>query len=204
MSRSLIARSARVVACALAVATAGCGPAAAASSDTVTVSSGEGGASVSLDSALTLFRADLPPVASLSGGSTSIDALVARFATAVVRADTAALRALVMSRAEFAWLYYPTSTFVSPPTKQEPALAWFLHLQASTKGATRLFNRYGGSDLALVRNSCQPPRVMGHNRLWDDCTQTITVRDETAVIRLFGGILERDGQYKIFSFTNDL
>lgn len=198
-----IARSARVAACALAVAMTACGPAAAADRDPP-ATAGEGGAPVPIDSALTLFRADLAPVASLRGGSTSIDSLLARLIAAVVRTDTVALRELVMSRAEFAWLYYPTSPFVRTPTKQEPALAWFLHLQASTKGATRLFNRYGGSDLALLANTCAPPKAMGENRLWDDCTQVISVRGDTSVIRLFGGMLERDGRYKIFSYTNDL
>src|SRR5262245_9032664 len=53
------------------------------------------------------FRAGLPPVASLSGGASSREALIRRFVTALETSDTAGLRNLLMSRAEFAWLYYP-------------------------------------------------------------------------------------------------
>ena len=167
---------------------------------------GEGGSPVSLDSALKLFRRDLEPVTELQDSERSIADVVARLATAVERSDTTALRALVMSRREFAWLYYPTSPFTRAPTKQEPTLAWFLHLQASEKGATRLFNAYGGRSLRLAGHECMaPPRLEGNNRLWFDCVQLLTEEQgDTTVTRLFGGIIERDGRFKILSYSNDL
>lgn len=166
---------------------------------------GEGGSPVSLDSALKLFRRDLEPVTELQNAEHSIADLVARFTTAVERSDTTALRALVMSRREFAWLYYPTSPFTRAPTKQEPHLAWFLHLQASAKGATRLFNAYGGRSLRLAGHQCKAPRLEENNRLWFDCVQRLREeRGDTTVTRLFGGIIERDGRFKIFSYSNDL
>ena len=179
-------------------------PAAEVRQDSNGVPMSEGGSPVGLDSALALFRATLEPVTSLGGGEPTIEALVAQFGRAVARRDTAALRGLAMNRAEFAWLYYPESPFVRPPMQQEPGLAWFLHMQNSTKGATRLFNRLGGSQVRIVRNQCAPPRIMGRNRLWDDCAQLALVDRDTIRVRLFAGILERDGRYKIFSFANDL
>jgi hypothetical protein len=124
----------------------------------------------------------------------------------VERSDTNALRALVMSRREFAWLYYPTSAFTRAPTKQEPNLAWFLHLQASQKGATRLLNAYAGHSLRIAGNQCEAqPRAEGNNTLWFDCTQRVVQEHgDTTVVRLFGGILERNGRFKIFSYSNDL
>lgn len=93
----------------------------------------------------------------------------------------------------------------SVPTKQEPGLAWFLQIEHSQKGATRLMNRYGGQPLRLVRNECrQPARSEGRNVLWDDCLQTIVSGGDTVVMRLIGGVYERDGRFKIFSYTNDL
>lgn len=199
-------RLARLLCGALAVTLAACDPAPAAEvrQDPEAGPKSEGGSPVGLDSALALFRATLEPVTSLGGGAPTIEALVARFGRAVARRDTAALRGLAMTRAEFAYLYYPESPFVRPPMRQEPGLVWFLHMENSRKGATRLFSRLGGSQVRIAQNECGPPRIMGRNRLWDDCAQTIALDGDTLRVRLFAGILERDGRYKIFSFANDL
>jgi hypothetical protein len=110
-----------------------------------------------------------------------------------------------MSRREFAYLYYPTSPFTRAPTKQEPGLAWFLHLQNSQKGVTRLLKRYGGGPLRIIRNECKaPPRLEGANVLWDDCIQTLVAGRDTITTRLFGGVYERSGRFKVFSYSNDL
>lgn len=165
---------------------------------------GEGGAAVSLDSALTLFRAGVAPVAELQNGASSLEGIVARLVRAVEQMDTMAVRDIVMSRAEFAYLYYPTSVFTRPPMKQEPGLVWFLHTQHSEKGASRLMNRYGAAPLRLS-NSCAAPKLEGENRLWFDCVQRVARADgDTAIVRLFGGVYERNGRFKIFSYGNDL
>jgi hypothetical protein len=166
---------------------------------------GEGGSPVSLDSALVLFRNGLPSLDTLENAEPSIDRLVARLARSVERSDTSAFRAIVMSRREFAWLYYPTSPFTRAPTKQEPGLAWFLHLEHSQKGVTRLMNRHGGKPLRILSNQCKAPaRIESRNVLWDDCLQTILLGGDTTVTRLFGGVVEREGRFKIFSYSNDL
>jgi hypothetical protein len=122
----------------------------------------------------------------------------------VERSDTATLRAIVMTRREYAYLYYPTSPFTRAPMKQEPDLNWFLHLEHSQKGVTRLMNRFGGRPLRIIRNECKAARVEGRNVLWDDCLQSVVASGDTIVTRLFGGVYERDGRFKIFSYSNDL
>jgi hypothetical protein len=171
----------------------------------VTQPAGEGGSPYSLDSALTLFRQGIPPVDTLEHASSSIEKLVPRFAAIVEKRDTAALREIVMSRREYAWLYYPTSRWTKAPTKQEPGLNWFLHTQSSQKGATRLLGDYGGRQVRIARNECiGAPRIEGNNKIWGDCRQTIVAGSDSTIIRLFGGVIERDGRYKIFSYNNDL
>src|SRR5512133_2202813 len=59
--------------------------------------------------ALARFQRASPHAGALSGGAASRDELVRRFVQAVEGADTAALRRMVLSRGEFAFLYYPTS-----------------------------------------------------------------------------------------------
>lgn len=168
-------------------------------------SSGQGGSPYSIDSALTLFRVGLEPVAELESAQPTIDSTIRRFARMVERRDTAAMRAIVMTRREFAYLYYPTSPFTRAPTMQEPALAWFLHINNSQKGATRLLDRFADKPVNVVSNVCKgPARIEGLNRLWDDCVQRIVEGTDTTVIRLFGGIYERNGRFKVLSYSNDL
>lgn len=203
-SRSSMWRRAAVAALTLAVA---CGDSSVGGDRRTTpATQGEGGSPVSLDSALKLFRQELQPVTELQDAESSIAGVVTRLNRAVEQSDTNALRALVMSRREFAWLYYPTSAFTRAPTKQEPGLAWFLHLEASQKGVTRLLNQYGGRPLRLASNECKAPaRPDGGNKLWFDCVQhLIDEHGDTTPIRLFGGVIERNGRFKIFSYSNDL
>jgi hypothetical protein len=138
----------------------------------------------------------------LSEGAESRAALVHAFVRAVERTATAAVRRMLLSRAEFAYLYYPTSAFAHQPTRMSPALLWFLTLQESEKGIGRLFTRRGGRPLGYVVSRCAPgPRAEGANRLWDHCT--VTLRGETKPERLFGTILERDGRFKFVSYKNE-
>ncbi|HJU66427.1 MAG TPA: hypothetical protein VJ596_12145, partial [Gemmatimonadaceae bacterium] len=82
-----------------------------------------------LAEALAHFRAGLPEVAHLESGTTQRDTLVRRFLVAVERRDTTTIRSLLLSRAEFAYLYFPHSVFSRRPYRQDPALAWFLSQQ---------------------------------------------------------------------------
>jgi hypothetical protein len=169
------------------------------------VSAGEGGAPYSIDSALKVFRVGLDSLADLESAEPSIDAAFQRFTRMIEQSDTAAMRSMAMTRREFAWLYYPTSAFARKPTLQEPGIVWFLHLQNSQKGASRLMDRYAGRPLRIVSNDCKPPaRFEGDNRLWFDCVQRIMEGSDTVPMRLFGGIYERNGRFKIFSYSNDL
>jgi len=70
------------------------------------------------------FREDLPPVDTLRAASESMEALVARLAHAVGTNDTTDLNAMVLSRQEFAYLYYPDAPLSQPPYDSPPALLW--------------------------------------------------------------------------------
>ena len=167
--------------------------------------SGRDARDLELDSALAAFRLPLRSVAELEGGERSRDALVARFARAVERADTNDLRAMMMSRAEFAYLVYPGSAHTRRPSRQEAPLVWFLHVQASQKGISRALARRGGSPLGLVGYRCAPEPVReGRNVLWHDCLLRLAGGGDTSEARLFGAVLERDGRFKLHSFANDL
>lgn len=149
------------------------------------------------------FREGLPVVSALAAGSDSREALVRRFAQAVERHDTAALRAMVMSRAEFAYLYYPHTRYTRRPYELPPELLWFQVQQNSEKGIVRVLRRLGGSALQVRSVECEDdPETVGQGRLWNRCL-VHRAGGGPAAERLFGSIMELDGRYKFVSYAND-
>jgi hypothetical protein len=151
------------------------------------------------------FRDGLEPASALRGGAASRDALVRGFVAAVEAQDTAAAVRMVITRAEFAYLYYPHTPLVAPPREISPQLAWFLMLQNSEKGITRTFRRLGGSSLGYLGHDCGArPAVQGPNRLWTGCeVRRVTEGGDTVRQVLFGGIVERGGRFKFVSYANE-
>lgn len=157
------------------------------------------------EEALRRFRDGLPEARALAGGSSSREALVARFVEAVETQDTAALREMVMSRAEYAYLYYPASRFAAPPTRMLPDVLWMLMQQNSEKGIVRLLRRHGGTGMRYRRHQCEDqPAREGETRLWDRCVVTFTRGADTVTMRMFGSVIERGGAYKLVTYANDL
>jgi hypothetical protein len=187
-------------------ASAETGAAAVAAPDTTALDAGPDAMDARLDAALVRFRTGLPVATALADGERSRDALVRRFVRALARADTTDLRRMTMTRAEFAYLYYPGSAYTRRPTRQEADLVWFLHLQQSQKGVSRALARYGAAPLRLLDHDCAPvPVVEGATRLWHGCrVRIVAAGRDTTRLRLFGPILERDGVFKVYSYGNDL
>lgn len=162
---------------------------------------------IPIEEALRRFRAGLPAVTALdSASATSRDGLVRAFARAVAARDTARLRRLAISRTEFAYLYYPSTRYVRPPSELAPDALWFLSGQASAKGLRRVVERLGGSTFRLIGYQCEGEPVReGENRLWQHCTVELSTPGAAGPQRrrLFGSILARGGRYKFVSYVND-
>jgi hypothetical protein len=158
------------------------------------------------EEALRRFREKLPRVDSLAGGAKSRDALVSAYLHALAAADTAALVRLAVSRAEFAWLYYPTTPMGKPPYDLEPGLMWFLHAERSDRGLTKALQLYGGKPVSLVDYDCgDKASHEGENIVYGPCTvRWRTAEGDTVAVRLFNQILERDKRFKILSYGNRL
>ncbi len=159
-----------------------------------------------VEEALRRFRAALPgdSATAFTGGSASRDALVRRFVSALVANDTSDLRAMAVHGREFADLYYPESPYTHPPFRQSPALAWSLIQNPSTSGLTRLVRRLGGKPMTYVSHKCDPKVLHeGRTTRYAGCLVTIVdAGNETVTKRYFGSIVERGGQFKFMSFTN--
>src|SRR5262245_27048818 len=142
----------------------------------------------------------------LKNASNSRDELVARFLRAVEHRDSADFRAMTIDAGEFIDLYYPTSMYSHPPYKQSPEIVWLLHQQNSEKGLRAVLNRWGGHPPHFKSYTCKAePRIEGANKFWDECMITWAPGTATqGTDKLFSTILERDGRFKILSYSNPL
>jgi len=157
------------------------------------------------DEALARFRRSLPEVARLQGGAPSASALVERFVAALARSDTAALRDLLLTRAEFAWLYFPTNPQGLPPYSLAPGLMWDMLTLEGGKGLRRALAEFGGRRLAYQGHSCDPaPSRQGRNAVTGPCVVDLTRDGDALALRLFGLLIERDGVHKFVSYANRL
>ncbi len=156
---------------------------------------------------LARFRANtVDTPTTLGGRATSPERLARALLTGLAQRDTTAVRTLVMSRGEFAWLYYPHTKFTAPPYALGPELVWIPLVAASDKGAGRLLERFGGRTLRFKALVCPDAATTeGPNTIITGCTVRFTVADSASrELRLFSSLLSRDGRYKFLSYTNDL
>ena len=159
------------------------------------------------DEELRRFRAALPgdSATALVGGSASRTALVRRFVKALAAADTADLRAMAVRGREFADLYYPESPYARPPYHQPPSFAWRMIQDPSIAGLTKLLSRLGGKPMTFVGEMCDPTVLReGMTKRYAGClVRVVGESGDTATKRYFGSIIERGGQFKFLSYTND-
>ncbi|MFN0097330.1 MAG: hypothetical protein ACKVS7_01550 [Gemmatimonadaceae bacterium] len=160
-----------------------------------------------IDTLLRRFRATIADTPqTLVGGTADRETLARQLLAAVSARDTRAVRTLVLSRAEFAWLYYPHSKFTAPPYELGPELVWIPMIGASEKGASRLLERLGGRRLVFERLVCPDSSSReGPNRITTGCAVRFAIVDSATVeLRLFSSFFERDGRVKVLSYANDL
>ena len=142
----------------------------------------------------------------LRHASASANALVMRLSAAVASSDTAELNAMVLDRAEFAWLYYPGSKMSLPPYEAPPQLLWGQILASSNEGAQNLLKKFGSTAFKVTGANCpKPPIVEGQNLLHEGCL--LTVQSPGAVpgeAQYFGTIIERDKRFKFVSYASRL
>ncbi|MDB4913882.1 MAG: hypothetical protein JWM95_1526 [Gemmatimonadetes bacterium] len=153
------------------------------------------------------FRAALPgeSAKALAGGSSTREALVRRFVTAVAANDTTALLSMVVGAREFGDLYYPESPYSHPPYQQPAGIAWRLIQDPSSAGLTKLIRRLGGQPMSFVSEKCDPKVLHeGRTTRYAGClVRVVGAAGDTVTKRYYGSIIERDGQFKFLSYTND-
>jgi len=155
--------------------------------------------------ALRRFQSGLSRVSGLGGSAPSRDALVERFVRALETGDTAALGRLHVSKAEYAFVYFPTSAYTRKPYELPPDIAWMLSEQNSAKGFTRISRRLGGKKLDVRGYECAPAVTEGENRFWRSCHVSYVdpATGHPVTKKLFGAIMQHGRGYKFLSYAND-
>ncbi|MDZ7632338.1 MAG: hypothetical protein U5K74_13565 [Gemmatimonadaceae bacterium] len=153
------------------------------------------------------FRDGLPEVRALHGGAESRRELAERFAAALAARDRATLGQLTLSRAEFAYLYFPNTADAASDNGLPPTLRWDQITLASEKGIARALERVGGRGaLTLIQLDCpNPPVSQGPVTLHDGCSIRLKQAEGTEFDgRLFGPIMEYAGTFKFIGYANDM
>lgn len=150
------------------------------------------------------FRAGLgAEVVELSGGLPTRDALVAEYVRSLQARDTAAIEKLGLTKAEFAWIYYPTNPMSKPPYDLSPGLMYFQFDGNSRKGLFHALEERGGRDLKVIGHICAMKEQQGENTIHSQCQlRRLQAPGDTLDELLFGGIIERRRQFKIINFAN--
>jgi len=112
---------------------------------------------------------------------------------------------MLISRGEFAYIFYPASPYAHPPYELDPAVVWMQFTAESDKGARRLFRTYGASDMGYLGHVCPaPPQERDGVRAWGCNVRRLVAPGDTATERLFGAIIEHEGRFKFVSYANKL
>jgi hypothetical protein len=161
---------------------------------------------VPMDAALARFRQGLEEPAELDAVAGRLDELIETFVHRLERGDTAGLAAMALTRAEFAYLYYPAVPEARPPYELPPGVLWFMIEGNSTRGLRTALAERGGTALGYIGYRCPgTARRDGENTVWPLCVvRRMQAPGDTVDERLFGPIVERHGRFKFVSFANKL
>jgi hypothetical protein len=158
-----------------------------------------------LEEEIRRFRSTVPETPTrLSGGAKRRDDLVRRWVRAIESSDSTALGHMLMNAAEYITLYYPESPYTHAPYRQSPGIRWALITNTSMQGASRVWSRHAGLPMGFTGYRCDPnPELLGKNRIWTGCVVDWKNESGKGSLRLFGPIIERDGEFKFVTYASD-
>jgi hypothetical protein len=160
----------------------------------------------SMETLLARFQKGTPEVDSLTSTSATPETLTRRYLDALAQSDSHALRDMHITRAEYAYLYFPESKMMAPPYELPPDVAWMLHIADSNKGIAKVIQRFGGQELQLESVRCPgDPLEEGANTVSRGCVVRYRIAGQQMTeAPLFAAIIEREGRLKFFSYATKL
>ena len=114
--------------------------------------------------------------------------------------DTAALLRTHLSRAEFAYLYYPEHPQARAPHPLPPDLMWLMIETRSTRAVAEMVAELDGGPSHLETVHCQSTARQGGARVYRGCRGTLRRKGGADEDVALGPIIERDGRFKFIAF----
>jgi hypothetical protein len=111
---------------------------------------------------------------------------------------------MLLTRREYAYLYYPEHIYAAAPYELDPGTFWALMQMNSAKGLRRLLRNYGGRSLEYAGAKCEPAKTVRAPVAEWTCVVRLRVEGVPKSARLFGSLVGRGGRYKFASYANDL
>ena len=146
-----------------------------------------------------------PPLAPLHHTFASPEALSRAVLTALAANDADTLRALPLDELEFRNAVWPDLPASRPERNVPFDYAWGDLNQKSNNALRRLVARYGGREYELVKVhfAGETTRYWTYQVHRESVLDLLDEEGEEVRLALFGSILERDGEFKMFSYVVD-
>jgi hypothetical protein len=145
------------------------------------------------------------PVTSFSGGAASPEELGRKALAAIALKDAAALAALRVTEAEYRDILFPKFPEAQRPENTlKVEFHWFLLDSKSKAGIRDAINNYGGKTLTL-EGIVVTDGVVDHGTYKIHRKVLLRCRmpnGGTEDLRIFGSIVEMDGQFKVLSYPS--
>lgn len=157
------------------------------------------------EEALRRFQAEVvgPAPLQLAEGAASTDALLRRYWSLLVRHDTLAMTPLVVSKAEFAYLYYPEGAEASNGVP--PNVAWMLLGHNSGRGLTRALRAASTRDTTVRAAVCTGlTQRVGQGELYGPCGVVLPSAGGLDTVWVAKTLFRRNGVHKLMGFHNEL
>ncbi len=155
------------------------------------------------EEALRRFQAETEPVTALSGGARSTDELLRRYWEILQSGDSLALTPYVLSKAEFAYLYFPESN--EAETGLQPHVSWLLYSNNGGRGLSRALTLAGTETQPVNGTVCvNGTKALGNNTVHGPCGIVRELESRTDTLWISQHIIERGGVFKLLSFANEL
>lgn len=143
----------------------------------------------------------VPPLANVHG---TPDALARAVLDALARKDRATLESLALSEQEFRHHVWPELPAARPERNLPFSYVWGDLRQKSSSALTETLARHGGRPYALVRVAFDRQTDYAGYRVHREAT--LHVRDSAGqeqALRVCGSFIEKNGDWKVFSFVVD-
>jgi hypothetical protein len=140
--------------------------------------------------------------APLAHAAASTELLTKAVVEALGGRDAERLRALALSEAEFRNIVWPDLPAARPERNLPVEYVWADLRAKSDAGLKRTLHQHGGAPLELVRVAFAGPHTRYRNYVVHrDAVVTLRRGGVEEAVRLFGSVIERNGQFKVFSYV---